>query len=95
MSVTRSAAKSAARKPVSPGRQGVTLETFVWEGTDKRGKKMKGEQSAKNANLLKAELRRQGISPGVVKPKKKPCSAAPARRSPRRTSRCSAARSPR
>ncbi|WP_129136699.1 type II secretion system F family protein [Luteimonas sp. YGD11-2] len=72
MSVTRSAAKSAARKPVSPGRQGVTLETFVWEGTDKRGKKMKGEQSAKNANLLKAELRRQGISPGVVRPKKKP-----------------------
>ncbi|PJK00498.1 type II secretory pathway protein [Lysobacteraceae bacterium NML91-0213] len=72
MSVTRSAAKSAARKPVSPGRQGVTLETFVWEGTDKRGKKMKGEQAAKNANLLKAELRRQGISPGVVKPKKKP-----------------------
>ncbi|MCD9047474.1 type II secretion system F family protein [Luteimonas sp. MHLX1A] len=71
MSVTRSAAKSAARKPVSPGRQGVTLETFVWEGTDKRGKKMKGEQSAKNASLLKAELRRQGISPGVVKPKKK------------------------
>ena len=72
MSVTRSAAKSAARKPVSPGRQGVTLETFVWEGTDKRGKKMKGEQAAKNANLLKAELRRQGISPGVVKPKSKP-----------------------
>ncbi|QCO68376.1 type II secretion system F family protein [Luteimonas yindakuii] len=72
MSVTRSAAKSAARKPVSPGRQGVTLETFVWEGTDKRGKKMKGEQAARNASLLKAELRRQGISPGVVKPKKKP-----------------------
>ncbi|TKS54785.1 type II secretion system F family protein [Luteimonas yindakuii] len=72
MSVTRSAAKSAARKPLSPGRQGVTLETFVWEGTDKRGKKMKGEQAARNANLLKAELRKQGISPGVVKPKSKP-----------------------
>nr|WP_229659180.1 type II secretion system F family protein [Luteimonas terricola] len=33
---------------------------------------MKGEQSAKNANLLRAELRRQGITPQVVKPKPKP-----------------------
>ncbi|MEN1941716.1 type II secretion system F family protein [Luteimonas sp. MJ174] len=33
---------------------------------------MKGEQSAKNANLLRAELRRQGITPNVVKPKPKP-----------------------
>lgn len=45
---------------------------FVWEGTDKRGVKMKGEQTAKNANLLRAELRRQGITPSVVKPKPKP-----------------------
>ena len=48
------------------------MSPFVWEGTDKRGVKMKGEQLAKNANLLKAELRRQGISPKVVKPKGKP-----------------------
>ncbi|MEN1929200.1 type II secretion system F family protein [Luteimonas sp. MJ250] len=33
---------------------------------------MKGEQSAKNANLLRAELRRQGITPTVVKLKPKP-----------------------
>jgi type IV pilus assembly protein PilC len=33
---------------------------------------MKGEQLAKNANLLRAELRRQGISPGQVKVKPKP-----------------------
>jgi type IV pilus assembly protein PilC len=45
---------------------------FVWEGTDKRGIKMKGENLAKNANLLRAELRRQGISPTIVKPKTKP-----------------------
>ncbi|MGV8961020.1 MAG: type II secretion system F family protein [Stenotrophomonas sp.] len=45
---------------------------FVWEGTDKRGIKMKGEQQAKNANLLRAELRKQGITPTVVKPKPKP-----------------------
>ncbi|MEA9556758.1 type II secretion system F family protein [Xanthomonas nasturtii] len=45
---------------------------FVWEGTDKRGIKMKGEQTARNANMLRAELRRQGITPIVVKTKPKP-----------------------
>lgn len=48
------------------------LETFVWEGKDKRGIVMKGEQPAKNANLVRADLRRQGITPTVVKPKPKP-----------------------
>jgi len=48
------------------------MQPFVWEGTDKRGVKMKGEQDAKNANLLRAELRRKGITPTVVKPKSKP-----------------------
>ncbi|MCR6663506.1 MAG: type II secretion system F family protein [Luteimonas sp.] len=68
MAVTRSAAKSAAK----PVREGVTLETFVWQGTDKRGKVMKGEQQAKNANMLRAELRKQGIQPTLVKNKPKP-----------------------
>jgi type IV pilus assembly protein PilC len=48
------------------------LQPFMWEGVDKRGTKMKGESLAKNANLLKAELRKQGITPSVVKPKSKP-----------------------
>ncbi|WP_334177661.1 type II secretion system F family protein [Pseudoxanthomonas sp.] len=33
---------------------------------------MKGEQSSKNANFLRAELRKQGITPSVVKVKPKP-----------------------
>ncbi|MDX6083146.1 type II secretion system F family protein [Xanthomonas campestris pv. incanae] len=33
---------------------------------------MKGEQVARNANLLRAELRRQGITPSLVKSKPKP-----------------------
>ncbi|WP_245570634.1 type II secretion system F family protein [Arenimonas composti] len=33
---------------------------------------MKGETASKNANLLRAELRKQGINPTVVKPKGKP-----------------------
>jgi type IV pilus assembly protein PilC len=45
---------------------------FVWEGTDKRGKKVKGEMSGQNDALVKATLRRQGISPGKVKKKAKP-----------------------
>lgn len=65
MAVTRPAAKQAA-VAVNP------LEVYVWEGVDKRGVKMKGEQQAKNPNLLRAELRRQGITPNVVKTKPKP-----------------------
>lgn len=45
---------------------------YSWEGTDKRGTKLKGEQAARNANLLKADLRRQGINPGRVRKKPKP-----------------------
>jgi type IV pilus assembly protein PilC len=67
MSVARSAVK---KEPVNRGTS--QLQPFVWEGTDKRGIKMKGEQPARNANLLRAELRKQGITPNVVKPKPKP-----------------------
>lgn len=67
MSVSRSAIK---KEPVA--RSTMELQPFVWEGTDKRGVKMKGEQLAKNANMLRAELRRQGINPGQVKAKPKP-----------------------
>ena len=45
------------------------LKQFTWEGTDKRGVKMKGETDSKNANLLKAELRKQGINPTTVRAK--------------------------
>lgn len=61
------ASKSAARRSLRD-----ELKTFVWEGTDKRGVKMKGEQPAKSENFVRAELRRQGINPTVVKPKPKP-----------------------
>ncbi|HEL5402707.1 TPA: type II secretion system F family protein [Stenotrophomonas maltophilia] len=67
MSVSRSAMK---KEPVA--RSTTELQPFIWVGTDKRGVKMKGEQAAKNANLLRAELRRQGITPGTVKLKPKP-----------------------
>ena len=45
---------------------------FLWQGRDKRGVKLKGQQIASSPNLVRAELRRQGISPISVKKKPKP-----------------------
>ncbi|HKJ76532.1 MAG TPA: type II secretion system F family protein, partial [Gammaproteobacteria bacterium] len=47
-------------------------ETFVWEGTDKRGKKTSGETPGQSIALVRAELRRQGITPKKVRKKPKP-----------------------
>jgi len=44
-------------------------QVFAWEGTDKSGRKTKGEITSSNANVAKAELRRQGINPTSVKKK--------------------------
>ena len=54
--------KTAARSAPSTNE----LKTFLWQGTDKRGKKMKGEMLGKNENLIKSELRKQGINPTSV-----------------------------
>jgi len=43
--------------------------TFVWEGINKAGVKIRGENQATNENFLRAELRRQGISPKLIKKK--------------------------
>src|SRR4249919_676617 len=72
MAVTKNAARrtaAAAKQP--PVRRADVMPTFVWVGTDKRGMKMKGEQQSKTANALRAELRKQGITPTTVKPKPK------------------------
>ncbi len=45
---------------------------FLWQGRDKRGTKLKGQQVATSPNLVRAELRRQGINPITVKKKPKP-----------------------
>ncbi len=69
MSTTRAAIKPASKTGAS---RLPPLQEFVWQGRDKRGVVMKGEQTAKNVNLLRAELRKQGITPTVVKVKPKP-----------------------
>lgn len=48
------------------------LVMYDWTALDKRGKRMKGEMPAKNAALVKAELRRQGMNPQTVREKAKP-----------------------
>ena len=45
---------------------------YTWEGADKSGKRIKGEMSGASDALIKATLRRQGISPLKVKKKPKP-----------------------
>ncbi len=45
---------------------------FVWEGTDRKGNKTRGEMMGANPAIVKAQLRKQGIVPRVVKKKSKP-----------------------
>ncbi|MEN8107100.1 MAG: type II secretion system F family protein [Pseudomonadota bacterium] len=42
-------------------------DIFIWTGTDKRGVKVKGQSKGSNPNLVKADLRKQGITPIKVR----------------------------
>lgn len=46
--------------------------TFIWEGKDSKGQKVKGESAGASVALVKASLRRQGITPSKVRKKSKP-----------------------
>lgn len=48
------------------------LDVFIWSGVNRKGKKINGELSANNIIELKAQLRKQGITPSKVKKKAKP-----------------------
>jgi len=48
------------------------LDVFIWHGVNRKGKKISGELSANNIMELKAQLRKQGITPSKVKKKAKP-----------------------
>lgn len=47
----------------------IKTSTFSWEGTDKKGAKIKGESSGQSPALVKAQLRKQGINPTKVRKK--------------------------
>jgi len=59
------ATKAAAAAAPKPDKASV----FAWEGTDRKGKRIKGESRAATIALARADLRRQGITP--VKLRKK------------------------
>lgn len=42
---------------------------FSWEGTDRKGAKIKGEMGGQSPALIKAQLRKQGINPTKVRKK--------------------------
>ena len=45
---------------------------FTWEGTDRRGARIRGETRAASLALVRADLRRQGVTPTKVKKKPHP-----------------------
>lgn len=55
-------AQAAAKRP----------EMYAWEGTDRAGKRVRGEMSAPNEAFVRAGLRRQGVNPLRVKRKGRP-----------------------
>ncbi|MBB6242330.1 type II secretion system F family protein [Rhodanobacter sp. MP1X3] len=68
-------ANTAANKSRALGAQRAEVSkqaTYEWVALDKRGKRMKGDMPAKNASLVKAELRRQGMNPQTVRERAKP-----------------------
>ncbi|WP_392344129.1 type II secretion system F family protein [Pseudoalteromonas prydzensis] len=48
------------------------LDTFQWIGVSARGKRLEGEMTGASIALVKAQLRKQGITPSKVKRKAKP-----------------------
>jgi type IV pilus assembly protein PilC len=71
MATVSATAKNA--RTVGAQRAEVSKQTiYDWTALDKRGKKMKGEMAGKNASLIKAELRRQGMNPQTVRERGKP-----------------------
>jgi len=47
----------------------IKQDVFTWEGSDKRGAKVKGESQGSSPAMIKAELRKRGIVPKKVRKK--------------------------
>jgi type IV pilus assembly protein PilC len=60
-------AQASAKTPTA-----AKLATFQWSGTDKKGSKTSGELSGKSVAMVRAELRKQGITVNKVKKKAEP-----------------------
>ncbi|HEX5307076.1 MAG TPA: type II secretion system F family protein [Dyella sp.] len=69
---TATAVRKNARDMGAQRAQVSQMTTYEWVALDKRGKRMKGEMPAKNASLVKAALRSQGMNPQTVRERAKP-----------------------
>ena len=58
-----------ATKAAAPARKPEQALVFAWEGTDRKGNRVKGESRAATIALVRADLRRQGIMPLKVRKK--------------------------
>jgi type IV pilus assembly protein PilC len=55
-----------------PKQEAEKAYVFTWEGRDRRGAKVAGETRAQSITMVRADLRRQGVSPTKVKKKPQP-----------------------
>lgn len=47
----------------------IKLAVYAWEGVDRKGTKMTGEMNGQSVQMIKAQLRKQGVTPGKVRKK--------------------------
>jgi type IV pilus assembly protein PilC len=77
-------ALTAAQKPKASGKDSTGRKAkpvkkaiektfnFAWQGVDRKGNRITGETNAANIAIVRAELRRQGISPQKIRKKAQP-----------------------
>jgi type IV pilus assembly protein PilC len=63
---------TALKTKPKPKPQAEKAYVFTWEGRDRRGAKVTGETRAPSMTMVRADLRRQGVSPTKVKKKPQP-----------------------
>jgi type IV pilus assembly protein PilC len=63
---------TALKTKPKPKPQAEKAYVFTWEGRDRRGAKVAGETRSPNMTMVRADLRRQGVSPTKVKKKPQP-----------------------
>ena len=62
---------ATATQQKTKSKQAPSSTVFKWEGTDKKGNKVKGETTAVNMTIVRATLRKQGINAKKVRKKPK------------------------
>ncbi len=72
MATKRPPKKTAKKAKSKSSKSAAGIHIFVYEGIDRKGNKTKGEIKSSNLGLVKAELRKQGITTKKITKKAKP-----------------------